>query len=54
MKKSLLAVLCLLFGFFAVSVAYAEELPQLNGDESVATEQLPPLTDPSAATDSDN
>lgn len=45
MKKSILAMLLVLLGVCAVPFAYAEDLPQISGDE--ATEQLPPLTDPS-------
>jgi hypothetical protein len=52
MKKSILAMLFVLFGVCAVPFAYAEDLPQINGDDAV--EQLPPLTDPAASADSES
>ena len=45
MKKSLLAMLCVLFGLFAVPLAYADEPTT---DDSAAAQQdepLPPLMD---------
>ncbi len=53
MKKSMLAMLCLLFGFFAVPLAYADDM---SADDTAASqdEPLPPLIDPAATPDPAN
>ena len=43
MKKLSLALLFTLFAMLAAPLVYADDLPDISGDES--TEQLPPLTD---------
>lgn len=43
MKKLSLAVLFSLFAMLATPLVYAEDLPEISGDES--SEPLPPLTD---------
>lgn len=47
MKKALLAMFAL-FALTVGAIAYAEDLPDIQGDE--ATVNLPPLTDPADAT----
>ena len=44
MKKSLFAMLCMLFSMTITPIAYAEDLPEISGDDNSA--QLPPLVDP--------
>jgi hypothetical protein len=51
MKKSLLAILCVLFGLVAMPLAYADE--EMSTDDSAAATQddepLPPLVDESGS-----
>lgn len=43
MKKLSLALLFTLFATLVAPFVYADDLPEISGDES--TEQLPPMTD---------
>lgn len=54
MKKSLLAMLCVLFGLVAMPLAYADE--EMTTDDSASTamqddEPLPPMMDEAPMTD---
>lgn len=53
MKKSIFALLCMLFALFAAPLAYADE--EMMSDDSAATaaadEPLPPMVDPAIAND---
>lgn len=48
MKKSVLAMLCVLFGLFAVPLAYADDMAA-DDAASASEEALPPLMDPAAS-----
>ena len=54
MKKSMLAMLCVLFGLFAVPLAYADEMTASDDATTSQDEPLPPLIDPAATPDSGN
>ena len=51
MKKSMVAVLFMLFAMFAAPMTYAEEMASDDAAASAQEEPLPPLVDPAVAND---
>jgi hypothetical protein len=51
MKKSILAMLCMLFALFAAPLVYAEDAADDTASAAAADEPLPPMEDPAIAND---